>query len=168
MSNLIENVIIIEGEYFGCEANVFLKDDVYYFRDEEKNKDIRLEDYLYIRKNGILDDIVFLLFLSRKLDSLKLFLNQVNDISSKKIKEPILLEKSLLSKIYADNVLIFDELKELLRKNKDETMVFKDIVDFINKIKPTGLFSAFGELALIDLFSRAIIVAFSFIVNLFK
>lgn len=170
-----KEIIIIEGDYYGCEATVFTKGGEYYFRDDEKGCDVKLDNHLYIEKNGVLEDVILLLSLAKKSENLKSFIKKIDELiasASQRIKEPSLLRRGRIEKFYIENNLILDKLKELLKDKKDEHIVLNELLTFINDIKLKGLCSTivsiFAELSFIDLLTRGVIIAFSFIVGLFK
>lgn len=120
-------ILIVDGEYKGCEATTFTKGGIHYFRDDLDNSDILLSNHLYIQKDGLLTDVVYLLNLAYSAGSLENFLK---NIDNKEIKNPNILRKGRIEKFYSNNVEIENKFLELLKEVKDEQNVYSMLITF--------------------------------------
>jgi len=125
------DILIVEGTYKGCEATTFTKGGVHYFRDELDESDILLSNHLYILKDSLLNDVLYLLNLAYSSGSEENFIKNINQ---KEIKEPNILRKGRIEKFYSNNVEIENKFLELLKEIKNEQIVYNELMTFINDI----------------------------------
>lgn len=121
-------VVIIDGDYKGCEALVFIKGVVPYFRDDEVNSDIPLANYTCIKKNGVLEDVFNLLNVASNSKSASDF---IRNIDFTKIKETFILRKGRIEKFYKYEKEIHTELIRLVKMRLKEENIFSLILKFI-------------------------------------
>lgn len=117
------DIIIVDGEYKGCEASTFTKGGTHYFRDELIESDILLSNHLYIQKDGVLSDVHYLLNLTN-----------AKDIDLTKIKEPLILREKRLENFFNNKEIIEKKFIELLKSGNDEQSIFDSLLSFIQDI----------------------------------